>query len=902
MNQLIMSELISPDTTIAQYTIVSKLGEGGMGEVWRARDRRLDRNVAIKILPVAFASDTDRLNRFEQEARATSALNHPNILTIYDIGTHDGSPFIVAELLEGEELRDRLAHGRLPQRKVIEYAQQIVSGLEAAHGKGIVHRDLKPENLFITEDERVKILDFGIAKLSEAQGTTGSEDATRKVLTNPGVVIGTVGYMSPEQVRGEAADQRSDIFSFGAILHEMITGRRAFRRDTIAETMTAILKEEPEDLSATTPGLNPALERIVQRCLEKKPERRFHTAHDLGFALESLSAPTTSSGKTITTIATDTVETTKSVWRARVPWIALAAVSLIAIAALFSAFRNSRSAPEVRTVRFNIIHGPRTTGFGQFAVSPDGRNVVMESVSEGRGQLWIRPLDSLAARAIPNTEGVQGFPFWSPDSRSIAFAFGGGKLKRFDITDGTVQPICDIPIGDRRGFGGSWSRDGTILFFVGGTTIYRVPATGGEARPVPGLNPADGLLRWPQFLPDGNHFLYLLTTPKQSNSEVFVASLDGQDPKRLLSAQSNAIYATAPTGGEYLLFARDGALLAQPFDARKLTLTDQPVRVTDQVRVNTNSRGFFSASDSGVLVYDQFAEGDYRQLTWFDRAGKQLESFGEKGAFIQVKFSPDKKRVAFSRRDPATGVFDLFVVDLTRGATTRLTSGPSDVTDLAWSPDGNYLAWVSIRASTYTLVRKLASGAGPEEVLLESKKPFSPTSWSPDGKFILYVESDPTNKSDIWVLPLEGDRKPYAFFQSPENDNLAVFSPDGRWVAYESSESSTLEVYVQSFPASGRKVPVSTKGGRRPIWRSDGKEIFYITLDGKLMGVDIKTGSTIEAGVPKALFDVTTAVATANTAYDVTADGQRFLFPKGQVDPNPSSLNVVLNWTADLKK
>ena len=371
-----MSETISPAATIAQYTIVSKIGEGGMGEVWHARDGRLDRNVAIKILPPNFAADADRLNRFEQEARATSALNHPNILTVYDIGTHDGSPFIVTELLEGEELRDRLDRGAIPLRKVSEYAQQIVSGLEAAHGKGIVHRDLKPENLFITEDERVKILDFGIAKLSESRhvGTaTGSEDATRKVLTNPGVVIGTVGYMSPEQVRGERADQRSDIFSFGAILHEMITGRRAFRRDTVAETMTAILKEEPEDLSTSNPGINPALERIVQRCLEKKPERRFHTAHDLGFALESLSAPTTSSGKTAATIATDAVETQRSVWRARIPWIAFAAAALIAIAALslafgaYGAFRNSRSSAELQTVRFNIVHGQRTTGFGQFA-------------------------------------------------------------------------------------------------------------------------------------------------------------------------------------------------------------------------------------------------------------------------------------------------------------------------------------------------------------------------------------------------------------------------------------------------------------------------------------------------------------------------------------------------------
>jgi len=903
-----LSEPISPNTIIAQYTIVSKIGAGGMGEVWRARDTRLGRDVAIKFLPADFAADADRLHRFEQEARATSALNHPNILTVFDIGNHDGSAFIVAELLEGEELRERLKHGHIPLRKAINYAQQIVNGLAAAHGKGIVHRDLKPENLFITNDERVKILDFGLAKLSAAPEFTTSdisEDATRKVLTNPGVVMGTVGYMSPEQVRGESVDHRSDIFSFGAILHEMLTSRRAFKRETMAETMTAILKEEPEELSASNPNISPALERIVNRCLEKKADRRFQSTQDLGFYLHELSTPTSVSGASRTMAATAAVAEVKAPpWLARIPWIALAVVSLLAIVALFFAFRGPRSAPEARTVRFNMVHGQRTTGVGQFAVSPDGRNLVISSLNEGgKSQLFIRPLDSLTARPLPNTEGVQGFPFFSPDSRSIAFMVGGGGgLKKFDFADGTVQPICNIPFGDRRGFDGTWSRDGTIVFFVGGTSFYRVPATGGEPRPIAGLNPSDGLMRWPHFLPDGNHFLYLLTTALQSNSEVFVTSLDGKDAKRLVLAQSNAIYATAPNGGGYLLFARNGALLTQSFDAKTLTVSDQPMRVADQVRINTNSRGFFSASDNGVLVYDPVTEGDYRQLTWFNRAGQQLEAFGDKGSFNQLKLSPDKKSVALSRRDPTTGVFDLYVVDIARGATTRLSSGPADVADFTWSPDSNYLAWVSVRGQSYRLVRKLASGSGPEEILLESDKQIFANSWSADGRFILYTELDPNTRRDIWVLPLEGDRKPFAFFQSPTDDTPGAFSPDGHWVAYESNESSALEVYVQSFPASGRKVPVSTKGGRSPVWRGDGKELYYIAADGNLMGVEIKPGSTFELGVPKPLFDVPAASGLRTPPYDVTADGQRFLLPKGQVDPNPSALTVVLNWTTDLKK
>jgi serine/threonine protein kinase/WD40 repeat protein len=881
-----------------------------MGEVWRARDGRLDRDVAIKILPAKFAADTDRLNRFEQEARATSALNHPNILTVYDIGTHDGAPYIVTELLEGEELRDRLDHGGIPLRKVSEYAQQIVNGLEAAHGKGIVHRDLKPENLFITEDERVKILDFGIAKLSEpgpAGTATGSEDATRKVLTNPGVVMGTVGYMSPEQVRGEKADQRSDIFSFGAILHEMITGRRAFRRDTVAETMTAILKEEPEDLSATIPGINPALERIVQRCLAKKPERRFHTAHDLGFALESLSAPTTSSGKTLATVTTAAVETERSVWSARIPWIAFAAASLIAIVALaiaYGVFRNSRSSAEPRTVRFNIIHGQRTTGLGQLAISPDGRNVVISSLIEGKAQMWLRPLDALAPRPLPHTEGAQGFPIWSPDSRAIAFAVAG-KLKKLDLADGTVQPICEIPTGDRRGFDGTWNRAGTILFFVGGTSMYRCQVTGGEPAPIPGLNNSTpgALVRWPQFLPDGNHFLYLLTPAQQTSSEVFVASLDGKETQRLLSANSNAMYAPSPTGEGYLLFSRGGALLAQAFNPKTFTVSGEPKRVVDQVRINFNSRAFFSVSDNGILVYDQFTESDFRQLTWFDRAAKELGTVGEQGApVLQVRLSPDQKRIAVARRDPNTGVFDLWVNDLASGAASRITSGPSDVTDFVWSPDNNYLAWVSSKDPHYTLVRKLASGAGPEEVLLETDRPIFTTSWSADGKFILFTRIERNTKNDIWVLPLEGDRKPFPFFQSPGDDGQAVFSPDGHWIAYQSSESSNPEIYVQTFPASGAKVPVSNKGGLRPKWRADGKELFYTSPEGKLMAVEVKAGATFEPGVPKLLFDETNARALPNTPYDVAADGQRFLFSGGRVDSSPSSLAVVLNWTLDLKK
>jgi Tol biopolymer transport system component len=904
---------LAPGTRLGPYEIVSPLGAGGMGVVYRARDTRLGRDVAVKVLPEHLSSAPEVRARFEREARAVSSLNHPHICTLHDVGREGETDFLVMELVEGETLAARLERGALPTGEVLRLGGQIADALDRAHRAGIVHRDLKPGNVMLTKSG-AKLMDFGLARASGMEGPGGGSGATiaalsqsptmARALTAEGTIVGTFQYMAPEQLEGKEADARTDLFAFGAVLYEMLSGERAFRGETPADTMTAILKEEPEDFSATTLGINPALERIVQRCLEKKPERRFHTAHDLGFALESLSAPTTSSGSTVSTIATAEAGTEKPVWRARLPWIALAAVSLVAIGALlfaFNAFRHGSSA-ELQTVRLNIIHGQRTTGFGQFAVSPDGRNVVISTLTAGRGQLWLRPIDALTARPLPNTEGAQGFPFWSPDSRSIAFGVAG-KVKKIDLADGTVTTICDLPTGDRRGFGGTWNRDGTILAFVAGG-IYRVPATGGEPVGIPGVNivaASGAMARWPTFLPDGNHFLYLVTTPQQTSSEVFVASLDGKDVRRVLTANSNAMFASSPTGEGYLLFARGEALLAVGFDPKTLTISGEPKRVADQVRINSNSRGFFSLSDSGILVYDQSPESESRQLTWFDREAKEVETLGEAANMSQVKLAPDQKRAAVARRNPGTGFLDLWVVDA-RGAASRITSGPSDASDFVWSPDNNYVAWGSSRDQRHTIVRKLASGAGQEEVLLEADVPVLPSAWSPDGKSILYSRRDEKTRSDIWVLPLEGDRKPFAFFQSPAADSSAVFSPDGRLVAYQSGESSTTEIYVQTFPTSGDKKLVSTKGGQRPRWSSDGKELFYITPEGKLMSVEIKAGATFEPGVPKLLFDVASARTLPNSPYDVATDGRRFLFISGQVEAGQSSLAVVINWTSDLKK
>ncbi len=902
---------LSPNTTLAHYTIVSKIGAGGMGEVYRARDTRLDREVAIKLLPAEVSNDSDRLQRFEQEARATSALNHPNILTVYDIGTYDGSPYIVAELLEGEELRDRLNAGQIPLRKAVEYARQIVSGLSAAHEKGVVHRDLKPENLFVTNDDRVKILDFGLAKLrGNSNDAQASEDETRKVITNPGVVMGTVGYMSPEQVRGDKSDHRSDIFSFGAILYEMITGRRAFRRDTMAETMTAILREEPEELSATNPNINPALERIVNRCLEKKPERRFHSAHDLGFALESLSGPSSSSGSSLTTQANEAVaETIRSQWRVRLPWI-VAAISILGLLSLLALTlvrsRRSESAPTVS--RFVVMAPDKVSTLFTPELSPDGRDLVFAALKEGTPALWIRPLASITATEIPGSEGVTNPHFWSPDSRSIAFPVGG-QLKRLDLPGGNPKILCAIPSGSA-GVGGTWNKDGVILFSSAGK-IFRVSANGGNPELMIGDDrPAvDTFYRYPIFLPDGHHFLYLKTGKQQgvSSSEIFVTSIEGGEKTRLATVDSQARYTAA--GGGNLVFVRDGSLVAQTFDATSLKLSGEPYTISEKVSINNMASGFFSVSSEGTIVLDPLGQRfDSQVLEWFDRSGKPVARVGENGNYLtpisNQKLSSDGKRIAVAKVDPQTKTQDIYVIDITRNTSSRLTFDPGEDRYPIWSSDGSRIAWNSNREGGIPAIyQKLASGVGDDELLLKSDAGVSPGSWSPDDRFLLYTRIDAKTGNDIWVLPMEGDKKPFVFLQTPFNETAPRFSPDGKFVVYVSQDQGRSEIFVQPFPASGNRWQISNNGGRAPAWRGDGKEIFYVSEDNKLVAADVKTGNGFEVGIPKPLFDVMElgAVSFGNVNFAPSLDGQQFLITHQREAAASLQYVVVQNWASEKK-
>jgi eukaryotic-like serine/threonine-protein kinase len=892
---------ISPGTKLGAYEILAQLGAGGMGEVYRARDTRLNRTVAIKVLPAEFATDADRLKRFEQEARATSALNHPNILTVHDFGTHEGAPFIVAELLEGEELRAQLDQGALPVRKAIDYAQQIAAGLAAAHEKGIVHRDLKPENLFVTEDGRVKILDFGLAKLKpqKLSGGVDSEAPTLKPLTNPGVVMGTVGYMSPEQVRGAEVDHRSDIFSFGMILYEMLSGKRAFSGASMADLMGAITRDEPPELSETNGKISPQLDKLVRRCLEKKPERRFQTASDLSFALESLTMPSGSRLETAMAVAavTESAPASTARWFANARlWMAVAATTTLGLMlTLPIVVRHWHQSPPAAPVaaRFTIAAPKKATSIFSPELSPDGRHLVFAAMTEGRLSLWLRPLGSLTAQPLPGTEGVSEPPFWSPDSRSLGF-FVGSELKKLDLAGGAPQTLCKLP-GGFSITGGTWNRDGVILF-SGVAGIYRVPATGGE--PTLTLRGQQGIYQLPVFLPDGRHFL-VRKTLAQGAAEIHLAALDRQETTRLLAADSQARYANG-----HLLLARAGTLLAAPFNTESLQLTGEPFVIADKVRFSgRSSRGNFSVSDNGGLVYDPNALTDHQQLTWLDRAGKPLGTVGPPGLYGYPRLSPGGKHLTVARRDAQARTRDIYVIDLARGAGSRLTFDPGDDYNAIWSPDGSRIAWRANRDGAFQLYQKQASGVGTEELLLKSEDSISPGSWSADGRFLLYVRNDTKTRGDLWVLPLAGDRQPSLFLQTPFVEYEGRFSPDGRWIAYTSDDQGRFEVYVQTFPASGGKWQISTGGGQQPWWRSDGRELYYLSADGKLMAVEVKLGGSFEAGAPRALFDLAPVRALGGaSSYAVTAAGDRFLFVTAQEEAASLQFTVVTNWAAEAKK
>jgi serine/threonine protein kinase len=876
------------------YEIVSPLGSGGMGEVYQARDTRLGRDVALKILPAAFAADADRLRRFEQEARAAASLNHPNIVAVFDVGTDNETPYVVSELLEGETLRGRLQGGALGVGRAVDYAVQVAHGLEAAHEKGIVHRDLKPENVFVTRDGRVKILDFGLAKLREeaAPPAAPATISTTTPDTVPGAMIGTLVYMSPEQLRSQPVDDRTDIFAFGAILYEMLSGRRPFQSSTIPDTIGAILMKDPPDLTLTNHEVPAGLNMIVRRALEKAPEQRFHSAHDLAFALEAIRTAR---------VETDSVFAGPSgagriSRRPLFAWALLASVAALALLPVAILRMRERLAPAV--VRLTVTlpdvlvspHGLAT----QLAVSPDGKYVAFTAQAGGAGPtLWLRPFDSPVPRSIPGTDDATG-PFWSPDSSHLAF-FSGSKLKRVSVARGAVQTICDVVAAtgaaSSRESIGTWSGTGTILFGIGesGQQLFRVPAGGGDVVPATRLEQNDASHGRPEFLGDDRHFAFAVNVGAR-DPDVYVGELDGSARVLLKRGNGGPPRYVAP---DHLVFVRERMLLTHLFDPKRFILRGDPEVIADDLPVEGSGSGLFGVSQTGLLVY-RTGSNPLSQLAWFDRTGRNLGIVGEPGNLVMMGLSPDGLRVAYGRRDLSTGTQNIWVADLTRNISTRLTFESGVDADASWSPDGRQIAFASSRGGRKSLFVIAASG-GPERLLLASTgPPLSMDAWSRDGRFILYHAS-PTR--ELLASPLAGGGETFVVVKPRVGVvDEPAFSPDGRWVAYNADESGRNEIYVKRFAPTDATWQISTAGGVQPRWRNDGREVFFLALDGTMMSVDVRVSDIIEAGQPRALFQTRVVVSGGVDQYAVTPDGQRFLVMQPFGGYRMMPLAAVLNW------
>ena len=863
---------------LGHYEIISLIGKGGMGEVYSAHDPRTGRDVAIKV-------SAERFNeRFDREVRAVAALNHPNVCTLFDVGPN----YLVMELVEGEA-----PQGPLALEDALRIARQIGDALEAAHEKGVVHRDLKPANIKITAGGVVKVLDFGLAKRTNEQNrdsvTKGEDSPTLSMAaTQAGMILGTAAYMPPEQAKGKPVDKRADIWAFGVVFYELLTGKRLFQGEDVTDIMASVVKEQP-DLSAVPPNV----QRLLKACLEKDPKNRLR---DIADAWRLLDQPPITSSPVSAAPAKARVLT----------WIAAALVLIALMPANLIHWREQPPTPEI--VRFQI-QPPEKTRFGVFlALSPDGRKVAFRAIRDnGASRLWVRSLDTLEAKDL--AEVASGaFLFWSPDSRFIAFQ-EAGKLKKVEATGGPPQSLCDSPGGQV--VGGTWNREGVIL--IGGASgLWKVSDAGGTPSPVTSLDSSQQEVGHavPTFLPDGRHFMYIRVSAAPDRGGTYVGSLDDtpgkQPPKRLLSAQSTVAYspaldpgASANTG--YLFFLRDSSLMAQAFNTAKLELAGDAIPVADPVGRSANGVvGSFSVSSTGALIY-QSGNQSQNQISWIDREGRVLNAVSEPGQYSEISLSPDAKSVAMTSGSP--GRSDISVLDLARSVNTRFTFDPAAESAAVWSPDGKQIVFSSDRDGLGNLYIKASSGATNEEVLYKSPEPKTPNDWSRDGRFLLYTTSGKTG-GDLWYLPMTGERTPKPFVQTAAQEGLGQFSPDGRFVGYVSNESGQNEIYVRSFPGGSGKWQISKSGGVDPRWRRDGRETVYLSGT-KVMSVDVNTNPSFQPGTPKMLLEAPIVQAgnyNRNDAYDISSDGKRFLatMPVGQSLAAP--ITVVLNWQTLLKK
>ncbi|MFZ0799443.1 MAG: protein kinase [Terriglobales bacterium] len=876
---------LTSGTKLGPYEILAPLGAGGMGEVYRARDTRLGRDVALKILPESFAREPDRLHRFEQEARAVAALNHPNILAVFDIGQQNGSPFLVSELLEGESLRAALDRGVLPQRKTIEYGVQIAHGLAAAHEKGIVHRDLKPENIFVTKDGRIKILDFGLAKLAQPPG---SDEVT---LTSPntavGMVLGTASYMAPEQVRGEAADPRTDIFAFGAVLYEMLSGIRPFGRNTAAETMTAVLKDDPPELS-TPPSdparpVSPALERIVRRCLEKNPEQRFQSARDLSFALSALS------GSEASGMARAVAAPRRMPLRL---WLSVA-LTLVAVAAV-TWWIARRPAPMTR-MQFALAV-PDEMSISHMALSRDGSMLVFVSPEENSAlpMLYVQRVGSSSVTLLPGTQGAS-YPFWSPDGAYVAF-FANGKLEKVAIAGGTPQALVSAPAGR----GGSWGSQGVIIFAPDAQgPMQRINADGTGMAPVTEIKPGEESHRWPLFLPDGDHFLMWVgrfgNLKDDRVSGIYLSSLASKEKKLVVLCESSFGY------DAHNLFYADmqRQLVSVAFDPTAGTASGSTTVIANVVGYQPSTIWTaLTVAQNGTVIYNTGVGAAQSALTWVDRSGKELGRIGDPAIMANPTLSPDGTRLAVDISDQKANNVDIWIESTTGASNSRFTFDPAEEVVGVWSRDGRVVAYRTDDNGS-SLCLKPASGLEREKKRIttppSSMDDFIPNSWSLDDRQILFTRQGASG-AHLELLPVASG-EPTRLLSGKSNEKNGQISPDGRWVAYASDESGAWEIYVTSFPGAQGKWQVSRGGGTEPRWRGDGKEIFYIAPSGMLMAVPVNGESIFATGTPAPLFQIHGRAPISSTdvfTYDAAKDGKRFLVNRYVKPEHVPPLTILL--------
>jgi serine/threonine-protein kinase len=876
---------------LGPYEILSAIGAGGMGEVYRARDTKLGRDIAIKVLPDAFARDFARMSRFGREAKLLASLNHPNIASIYGLEDSGSTHALVMELAEGPTLADRIKQGPIPIDEALPIARQMADALEYAHEKSVIHRDLKPANIKVAVDDTVKILDFGLAKALEedpASVDISTSPTLSRMATMQGVLLGTAAYMSPEQAKAKPVDRRTDIWAFGCVLYEMLTGKMAFTGETVTDTLASIIKEEPD--WKLLPSATPMRVRVLlQRCLQKDPKQRLRDIGDARISLDEVLSDAPDVAIALSPAAV------RPAWRRALPWVAAVVLSIVTAAIAGIGVWNLKPSPLKPVTRFTITlpPGQRLAGSAALALSPDGSKLAYVATTQtSLQQIYLRAMDNSETKPIPGTEGATQ-PFFSPDGQWVGF-FAGGKLKKISVYGTVAQVLADAAIP----LGGSWGSQNTIVFEAGLSVLQQIRDGGGAPQSVTRLEKDEVAHNWPEFLPGSKAVVF--GVPSTSTIAV---QLMGSSERRDLLKQTGAIPRYASSG--HLIYAQAGNLMAVPFDLERLEVTGTAVPVVQGVLQSSNvgQPAQYSVSDTGTLAYvPGGVAATQGKLVWVNRAGTEQPLAAPARAYEQPRLSPDGRRVAVTLRDEAAGP-QVWLYDLARDTLTRFTFEGTTNQSVAWTPDGKRIAFLSNKEGRYNIYWQLADGSGGLERLTTSDHVQFPLSWSPDGQLLAFMEVFPATAGDIWVLRTS-DRKAQPFLQAPAYEGGGRFSPDGRWLAYVSDESGRREVYVQPYPGPSGKYLISTEGGNEAEWNRNGRELFYRSGD-KMMAVEVTTQASFSVGKPKMLFGGSYLQSGGTAAdYDAARDGQRFLMlkPVEQGQAAPTQINVVLNWTEELKR